>query len=35
MATTYNMLLFTYFSVIFLKLNYCLSSEEKEQIKSE
>lgn len=29
------MLLFTYSSVIFLKLSYCLSSEEKEQIKIE
>lgn len=35
MGTRYKMFLFTYFSVIFLKLSYCLSSEEEEQIKIE
>lgn len=35
MGTRYKMFLLTYFSAIFLKLSYCLSSEEEEQIKIE
>lgn len=35
MGTRYKMFLFTYFSVIFLKLSCGLSLEEEEQIKIE
>lgn len=35
MGTRYKRFLLTYFSVIFLKLSSCLSSEEEEQIKIE